>query len=58
MAENISKTQAQNFRKGMIIFIFLLAIMVAIGFYLWQQAQTLDNQYDRIKVSTVYNLRE
>ena len=52
MAETESKEEKQDFRKGMIVFIFFLAIIIAIGVYLWQEARVLNEQYERINVST------
>ena len=50
MADNKqSKTQIRSLRKGIIIFALLLASIVAIGIYLWQQSQALNQEYDRIE---------
>ena len=50
MAENEqAQIQAQNLRKGVIIFSLLLAMIVAGGIYLWQQSRELGAQYDRVE---------
>ena len=43
------QAQARNLRKGVIIFSLLLAVVVAIGVYLWQQSRELGAQYDRVE---------
>ena len=48
MAED-KQAQARNLRKGVIIFSLLLAVMVVVGIYLWQQSRELGTQYDRVE---------
>ena len=48
MAKQQSDTQASSLAKGLIIFFILLAIIVVVGIYLWQQSSHLNDQYDSI----------
>ena len=49
MASNESDNQTPDLRKGVVIFIVLLAVIVGLGVYLYQQAEGLDDQYDRVE---------
>ena len=51
MADKQTSPSSSSLRKGIIVFSLLLACIVAAGFYLWQQSQTLNGQYDQIDKS-------
>ena len=49
MSEDGIKEQDQSLRKGVIIFAVLLALIIAVGIYLMQQAGDLNSQYESIE---------
>lgn len=49
--DNKALVQTNNFRKGLIIFFILLAIIVACGVYLYHQSSQLINQHDLVTQS-------
>ena len=49
MADERTTDQTPDLRKGIVIFVALLAIIVGTGVYLWRQAEILDAQYDSVE---------
>ena len=49
MMDDQSKARTPDLRKGIVIFIALLAVIVGFGVYLYQQAEALDRQYDKVE---------
>ena len=49
MAKQLKTSDIQDLRKGIVIFVILLAIIIAVGVYLLNQAKSLHDQYDHIE---------
>ncbi|MCY3804611.1 MAG: hypothetical protein OXF85_01970 [Candidatus Saccharibacteria bacterium] len=49
MSQPLKTSELQDLRKGIIVFVILLASIIATGVYLFSQTQTLHQQYDHIQ---------
>ena len=49
MADKEISNRTPDMRKGIVIFIALLAVIAGLGVYLHLQARALDSQYDRVE---------
>ena len=44
----VELSEVSALRQGLIVYVFAMAVIVAIGIYLYQRADTLSRQYDKI----------
>lgn len=41
-------SKGHDLRQGLIVYVFAMAVIVAMGIYLYQRVQALDSQYTKI----------